>query len=48
MLLPKEFFEKMETENVGLALHITKKIAIEMSKNLRKMNQRFLNALVNY
>lgn len=48
LLLPKEFFGKMESENVTLALHITKKIAIELSRNLRMMNQRFLNALVNY
>ena len=47
-LLPKEGFEKIEKEKTILALQITKKIALVLSKNLRNMNQKFLNALINY
>jgi CRP-like cAMP-binding protein len=47
-LLPKEGFEKIEKEKTELALQITKKIALVLSKNLRNMNQKFLNALINY
>ncbi len=46
--LPKEEFEKMEKEDVALASQILKKLALVMSKNLRSMNQKFLNALINY
>jgi len=48
MLLSKVDFEKLEKENLDLALSIIKKIAIVMSKNLRRMNDRFLQALINY
>lgn len=48
MLLSKGDFEKLEKDNVDLALSIIKKIAIVMSKNLRRMNDRFLQALINY
>jgi CRP/FNR family transcriptional regulator len=47
-LLSKDAFEKIEKENTDLALQITKKIAIVLSKNLRQMNQKFLNVLINY
>lgn len=47
-LLSKEAFEKLEKDEAKLALAITKKIAIAMSKNLRRMNEKFLNALINY
>jgi CRP-like cAMP-binding protein len=47
-LLSKEDFERLEKENALLALRIIKKIAIVMSKNLRRMNEKFLNALINY
>lgn len=46
--LPKEEFEKMEKEDVALASQILKKLALVMSKNLRRMNEKFLNALINY
>jgi CRP-like cAMP-binding protein len=46
--LPKEEFEKMERDNVALAAQILKKLALVMSKNLRRMNEKFLNALINY
>lgn len=47
-LLSKEAFERIEKEKTDLALQITKKIAIVLSKNLRQMNQKFLNVLINY
>lgn len=47
-LLPKEYFEKIEKDNLELALGITKKIALVMCKNLRTMNRRFVKALINY
>jgi CRP/FNR family transcriptional regulator len=46
--LLKEDFEKMEKEDPALAFQIIKKMALVMSKNLRRMNEKFLNALVNY
>jgi len=48
LLLSKEAFEKLEKDEAKLALAITKKIAIAMSKNLRQMNEKFINALINY
>jgi CRP-like cAMP-binding protein len=48
LLLSKEAFEKLEKEEARLALAITKNIAIAMSKNLRRMNEKFMNALINY
>lgn len=48
LLLKKEGFEKLEQEKSKIALQIIKNIAISMSKNLRQMNEKFLNALVNY
>jgi len=47
-LIPKEDFEKMMDEECDLALCIVKKIAIVMSKNLRRMNDKFLSALISY
>lgn len=47
-LIPKEDFEKMMDEDCSLALCIVKKIAIAMSKNLRRMNDKFLSALISY
>jgi CRP-like cAMP-binding protein len=47
-LLSKEAFEQIEREKTDLALQITKKIALVLSKNLRQMNQKFLNVLINY
>jgi CRP-like cAMP-binding protein len=48
LLLSKEVFEELEEENVELALNIIRKIAIVMSKNIRRMNNKFLAALINY
>jgi len=46
--LPKEEFEKLERENSILATLILKTLALVMCKNLRRMNEKFLNALINY
>ena len=46
--LSREVFEKMEREDAALASQVIKKIALVMSKNLRRMNEKFLNALINY
>ncbi|MEW6570608.1 MAG: cyclic nucleotide-binding domain-containing protein [Nitrospirota bacterium] len=48
LLIPKEDFEKLMEEDCALALKIVKKIAIVMSKNLRRMNDKFLSALISY
>lgn len=48
LLIPKEDFEKMMDEDCALALCIVKRIAIAMSKNLRRMNDKFLSALISY
>jgi len=47
-LIPKEDFEKMEKENLLLASKIMKKLLVITSKNLRRMNEKFLNALISY
>ncbi|MGD2080781.1 MAG: cyclic nucleotide-binding domain-containing protein [Nitrospirota bacterium] len=47
-LLTKDAFEQMEKQKPKIALAITKKIAIAMSMNLRRMNEKFLDALINY
>lgn len=46
--LPKEEFEKLEKEDAVLASQILKKLVFVMTKNLRRMNEKFLNALINY
>lgn len=48
ILLTKEGFEKLEKEDAVIAFKIIKKIALVMCKNLRRMNDKFLNALINY
>jgi CRP-like cAMP-binding protein len=47
-LIPKEDFENLMGEDCALAFCIVKKIAIAMSKNLRRMNDKFLSALISY
>lgn len=47
-LLPKGEFEKLMEEDMALACNIIKRIAITMSKNLRRMNDKFLSALISY
>ena len=47
-LIGKEDFEKMEKEISPIAFKILKKLALVMCKNLRRMNDKFLNALISY
>ncbi len=47
-LISKEIFEKMEKEESPIAFKIIKKLALVMCKNLRRMNDKFLNALISY
>jgi CRP-like cAMP-binding protein len=48
ILIPREDFERMMEEDCALAFAIVKRIAIAMSKNLRRMNDKFLSALISY
>lgn len=48
LLIPKEDFDRMMEEDCVLAFNIVKRIAIVMSKNLRRMNDKFLSALISY
>ncbi len=47
-LIPKGDFERMEKENLLLALKIIKKLLIIVCKNLRRMNEKFINVLISY
>ena len=47
-LLSKSEFEKLTQEDIALAFNIIKKIAVVMSKNLRRMTDKFLSALISY
>ncbi|MGB9715150.1 MAG: Crp/Fnr family transcriptional regulator [Thermodesulfovibrionales bacterium] len=47
-LIPKEDFERLMDEETKLACYILKKIAIEMSKKLRRTTDKFLSALISY
>jgi CRP-like cAMP-binding protein len=47
-LINKECFENMEIESPAIAFKIIKKIALVMCKNIRRMNDKFLNALISY
>ena len=48
LLIGKADFEKMEKEDSAIAFKIMKKIALVMCKNLRRMNDKFMNALISY
>ncbi|MDI6889533.1 MAG: cyclic nucleotide-binding domain-containing protein [Thermodesulfovibrionales bacterium] len=47
-LIPKKDFERLMEEDVKLACYIIRKIAIEMSKKLRRTTDKFLSALISY
>jgi CRP-like cAMP-binding protein len=47
-LISKHDFEKMEKQDSALTSKIMKKLVLIMSKNLRRMNEKFLNALISY
>lgn len=46
--LSKEAFEALEKSDPGLMLKMLKNIAIIAGQNVRRMNDKFLKALVNY
>ena len=48
LLIGKADFERLEKEASPIAFKILKKIALVMCKNLRRMNDKFLNALISY
>ncbi len=48
LFLRKEDFERMESEDLLLATKIMKRLILVLSKNLRQMNEKFLNALISY
>ncbi|MEW6161930.1 MAG: cyclic nucleotide-binding domain-containing protein [Nitrospirota bacterium] len=47
-LIPKVEFERLMEEDVKLACRIIGKIAIEMSRKLRRTTDKFLSALISY
>jgi CRP-like cAMP-binding protein len=47
-LIGKADFERLEKEVSPIAFKILKKLALVMCKNLRRMNDKFLNALISY
>lgn len=48
LLIPKEDFDNLVQKDCALALKLVMKLAIAMSKNLRRMNDKFLSALISY
>ncbi len=48
LFIRKEDFEKLENEDLLLATNIMKRLILVLSKNLRQMNEKFLNALISY
>lgn len=47
-LITKKDFEKMEKQDSALTSRIMKKLVLVLSMNLRRMNEKFLNALISY
>ncbi|MFZ5998141.1 MAG: Crp/Fnr family transcriptional regulator [Nitrospirota bacterium] len=47
-LIPKESFEEMEKKEPLIMLKVIKNIAIIAGLNIRRMNHKFLNLLINY
>jgi CRP-like cAMP-binding protein len=47
-LIPREEFERLTEQDTKLACYILKKIAMEMSKKLRRTTDKFLSALISY
>ena len=48
LLIPKEDFDDLVQKDCALALKLVIKLAIAMSKNLRRMNDKFLSAPISY
>jgi len=47
-LLPREKFESLVAEDCALALDFFKSMVVALSRNLRRMNDKFLSALISY
>ena len=47
-LITKKDFEKMEKEDTALTTKIMKNLVLIMSMNIRRMNEKFINALISY
>lgn len=48
LLISKEDFKGIEASDLGLSVKILKKLVTVLSRNLRRMNEGFLRALVSY
>lgn len=48
LLIPRESFEELEERESFIMLKIIKNIAIISGLNIRRMNEKFIRALVNY
>ncbi len=48
LLLPKDKFEKLVSEDCELALNFFKSMVVALSQNLRRMNDKFLSVLISY
>ena len=47
-LITRNDFEKMEKHDTALTSKIMKKLVLVLSKNLRRMNEKFINSLISY
>ncbi len=47
-LISKKDFEAMEKKDTALTSKIMKKLVLILTKNLRRMNEKFLNSLISY
>jgi len=47
-LIPKEEFDRLMEQDTKLACYILRRIAMEMSKKLRRTTDKFLSALISY
>lgn len=47
-LISRDDLDRIEKEDLALAYILLKRLTIALSRNLRRMNERFLNVLVNY
>ena len=47
-LITKNDFEKMEKQDTALTSKIMKKLVLVLSKNIRRMNEKFIKSLISY
>ena len=47
-LIEKKDFEKMEKQDTAVTSKVMKKLVLVMSKNLRRMNEKFIKSLISY